>query len=148
MADVVSSASIVWEGNVARGQGAVSGGRGVFTDLPVDLPTRVGEPTTGKTTPEELLAAAHVACITMSLGSVLAARRTPAERIEATARLTLDTSGEQAAIPLIEVEIRASVPGLDDDAFREAVREAEERCLISRVVKDGRTAVRATGSLS
>ena len=148
MKNVTSSATIVWEGNVARGQGHVSGGSGVFGDLPIDLPTRVGESDGGKTTPEELLAAAVVACLTMSLGTVLARRRTPAERIEATSLVTLDLSGERSAIPTIEVELRGTVPGIDQADFAAAVAEAEQACLMSRVVTNGNVRVAATGTLS
>lgn len=145
--NVMSSATIVWVGNVARGEGHVSGATGAFSDVPVDLPTRIGEGAGGKSTPEELLAAAHASCLTMSLGSVLAARRTPAEQIETTARVTLDMSGEQSRIPVIEVTVTGVVPGLDDAEFQAAVEEAERGCLISRVVGQGNVRIEATGTL-
>jgi lipoyl-dependent peroxiredoxin len=148
MRSVTSAATIVWVGNVARGEGHISGESGAFSDVPIDLPTRIGEGTGGKATPEELLAAAHVACLTMSIGTALARARTPAERIEATSRVTLDMSGDRPQIPLIEVEVRGTVPGIDEAAFAEAVREAEQGCLISRVVSQGNVRVEATPSLS
>jgi osmotically inducible protein OsmC len=147
MAEIMSSATIVWKGSVARGGGAVSGERGVFTDVPIDLPTRIGEGAGGKSTPEELLAASHVACLTMSLGTVLAKGRTPAEHIEATSCVVLDTGGERAQISRIVVEVRGVVPGLEQSEFHRAVQEAEQRCLISRVLTGGGVAIDATGTL-
>ena len=146
MRNVTSSASIVWEGNVARGSGTITAETGVFSGLPVDLPTRIGEAAGEKTTPEELLAASHVACLTMSLGTVLAGRKTPAERIEATSRVVLDMSGERTTISVV-AEMRGTVAGLDEAAFQEAVKEAEAGCLISRVMRSGNIAIEATGTL-
>jgi lipoyl-dependent peroxiredoxin len=143
--DVHQTATVVWHGTIARGGGEVTGASGALGPLPVDLPTRLGE-ASGKTTPEELLAAAHATCFTTALGSVLAGRRTPPERLEVRATVTLDLSGERSEISLIELEATGDVPGVDDAAFVEALREAEARCLISRVLAQG-TTIRASGRL-
>lgn len=148
MANVISSASTVWEGNVARGSGTVTGDTGVFSGVPFDLPTRIGETTGGKTTPEELVAAAHVACLTMSIGTILARAKTPAERIEATSRVTLVMGGEQSQIGGVAVEVRGTVPGIDEAGFQAAVKQAEQTCLISRVLMNGGVPIEATGTLA
>jgi osmotically inducible protein OsmC len=144
--NVHQSATVVWTGTIARGGGEVSGASGALGPLTVDLPTRLGE-ATGKTTPEELLAAAHATCFTTALGSVLAGRRTPPEHLEVRATVTLDLSGERPQIGLIELEATGTVPGADEDAFEEALREAEQRCLISRVLAQG-TKIRVSGRLA
>lgn len=144
--DVHQTATVVWQGTIARGGGEVSGASGALGPLPVDLPARLGE-AVGKTTPEELLAAAHATCFTTALGSALAGRRTPPERLEVRATVTLDLSGERSEISLIELEATGEVPGADDAAFAEALREAEGRCLISRVLAQG-TTIRASGRLA
>jgi len=143
--DVHQSATVVWTGTVARGSGRVTGSSGSFGPLAVDLPTRIGE-AAGKTTPEELLAAAHSTCFAMALGSVLARRKTPPERLEVRATVTLDLAAERPQISLIELDACGEVPGADDAAFAEALAEAEQRCLISRVLTNG-TTVRARGCL-
>jgi osmotically inducible protein OsmC len=143
---VVQSATVVWKGTIARGDGEVVGASGALGPLPVDLPTRLGD-ASGKTTPEELLAAAHATCFTTALGSVLAARRTPPERLEVRSTVTLDLSGGRSEIPLIELEATGAVPQADEASFAEAVREAEGRCLVSRVLSQG-TRIRATGHLA
>jgi lipoyl-dependent peroxiredoxin len=142
---VHQSSTVVWTGTIARGGGKVSGASGALGPLDVDLPSRLGN-ADGKTTPEELLAAAHAACFTTALGSVLAGRRLPPERLEVRATVTLDPSGPQSEITLIELEAGGDVPGADDATFAEAVAEAETRCLISRVLAKG-TTIRAHGSL-
>jgi osmotically inducible protein OsmC len=70
MPRIERTAHVTWEGNVARGRGHISGDTGAFSELPFSLPTRIGA-AEGKTSPEELLAAAHGGCITMSLASEL-----------------------------------------------------------------------------
>jgi osmotically inducible protein OsmC len=75
MAAVQRTAQVDWTGSIARGSGRASGSSGALGDLPVTVASRFVEPK-GKTSPEELIAAAHAACFTMALGSILAARRT------------------------------------------------------------------------
>src|SRR5215468_987309 len=86
---VQRSASVTWEGNVARGSGAISAATGAFSELPYSLASRVERPD-GKTSPEELLAAAHAACFAMSLAGELAGAGTPVEHLDVHATITLD----------------------------------------------------------
>jgi lipoyl-dependent peroxiredoxin len=67
MAAVQRTAEVDWAGSIARGSGQASGGSGALGDLPITVASRFGEPE-GKTSPEELIAAAHAACFTMALG--------------------------------------------------------------------------------
>jgi lipoyl-dependent peroxiredoxin len=69
MAAVKRSANVVWEGTIARGASELSGDSGAFANWPVTAASRFGQPE-GKTSPEELIAAAHAACFTMALGSI------------------------------------------------------------------------------
>jgi osmotically inducible protein OsmC len=143
--EVHQSATVVWTGTIARGGGEVSGASGALGPLAVDLPNRLGE-ATGKTTPEELLAAAHATCFATALGSVLAGRKTPPQRLEVQVTVTLDLTGARSEIPLIEIEATGDVPGSNDASFAEALKEAEGRCLISRVLTGG-TTLKASGRL-
>src|SRR5436305_279268 len=79
------SATVEWEGNVARGHGTITADTGAFSALPFTLPSRIGDPE-GKTSPEELLAAATAGCFTMSLGSELVRDGTPPGRLEVQCR--------------------------------------------------------------
>jgi hypothetical protein len=76
MTPIKRTADVVWEGTIARGEGHLSGGSGALDALPVTAASRFGDPE-GKTTPEELIAAAHATCFTMALGSILASTRRP-----------------------------------------------------------------------
>jgi lipoyl-dependent peroxiredoxin len=131
MAAVRRTAEVDWTGSIARGSGHASGGSGALGDLPITVASRFGEPE-GKTSPEELIAAAHAACFTMALGSILAARRTPPEHLWVTA--TLETSGTPA-IASSRLEVHGVVPGADAASFDRAAQEAERNCPVSRALQ-------------
>lgn len=133
MANVERTARVVWSGTIARGTGMASGGSGALRELPITLASRFGDPE-GKTSPEELIAAAHAGCFTMALGSVLAGRGTPPERLDASARVTLETSGTPK-IKSSELDVHGVVPGSDQAAFAEAADEAERNCLVSQALQ-------------
>jgi osmotically inducible protein OsmC len=146
--DVTQSATVVWTGTIARGGGEITGESGALGPLAIDMPTRIGE-AGGKTTPEELLAAAQAACFVTALGSLLAQKRMPPERLEVTARVTLALSGERPDIPTIQIEATGVVPGADQETFAAAVAETEaDGCLIARVLKSGTVRIEATGTLA
>jgi osmotically inducible protein OsmC len=133
MANVERTAKVAWSGTIARGSGMASGGSGALRDLPITLASRFGDPE-GKTSPEELIAAAHAGCFTMALGSVLAGRGTPPERLDVSARVTLETSG-MPKIKSSELDVHGVVPGTDLAAFDEAAHEAERNCLVSQALQ-------------
>ena len=133
MANVERTAEVVWSGTIARGTGMASGGSGALRDLPITLASRFGDPE-GKTSPEELIAAAHAGCFTMALGSVLAGRGTPPERLAVSARVTLATTGTPR-ITSSELDVHGLVPGADQASFDEASREARRTCLVSRALQ-------------
>src|SRR3954453_4668674 len=82
MPHIERTANIVWEGNIARGAGTISAATpGAFSELGFSLPTRIGQ-AEGKTSPEELLAAAHGGCVTVSLAGELTGSGTPPGRLE------------------------------------------------------------------
>src|SRR5258707_11028059 len=124
MAAIKRSADVVWEGTIARGAGRLSGDSGAFTGLPVTAASRFGEPE-GKTTPEELIAAAHATCFTMALGSILAKNHTPPERLAVSAVVTLDEVDGANTITASELEVVGRVAGIDQAALERAAQEAE-----------------------
>ena len=133
MAAIKRSAEVVWEGTIARGGGQLSGGSGAFAGLPVTAASRFGEPE-GKTTPEELIAAAHATCFTMALGSVLAREHTPPDRLAVSAVCTLEEVDGNYTITSSELEVVGRVPGIDEAAFERAAHVAEESCPVSRAL--------------
>jgi osmotically inducible protein OsmC len=129
------SAEVVWEGNVARGSGRITGATGAFTDLPYSLPTRVGNPE-GKTSPEELLAAAHGGCLTMSAASELSQAGTPPTRIETTCQIVMDeVEGEGHQIVASNVTVAVDAAGATDDDVAAALERADAGCPFSTLLR-------------
>jgi osmotically inducible protein OsmC len=146
MPRIERSAKVVWEGNVARGTGHLSGDTGAFSELPFTLASRIGNPE-GKTSPEELLAAAHAGCFTMSLGSELARDNTPAGRLEVHCTIVMDEiPGEGHQIVGSNVTVHADVEGASDDSLAAAVQRADEGCPFSTLLKKAGAEVRVTRS--
>jgi osmotically inducible protein OsmC len=113
------------------GRGTTTVASGTFPEFEVTWPART-ERTAGTTSPEELLAAAHSACYCMALSNVLAKGGNTAERIEASATVTF-VPGE--GVKSSRFVVRGSVPGLDQEGFADAAREAGENCPISQALK-------------
>jgi osmotically inducible protein OsmC len=142
------SAHITWEGNVARGVGHISGDTGAFGDLPFSLPTRIGA-AEGKTSPEELLAAAHGGCITMSLASELTQAGTPPTSLDVRTLIVMDeVEGQGHQIVASHVEMTASADGVDDAALQAAVEKADEGCPFSQLLKRAGVDVQVTARLA
>ena len=133
MAGIQRSSNVVWEGTIARGAGRLSAHSGAFTALPVTVASRFGEPE-GKTSPEELIAAAHATCFTMALGLVLAGERTPPERLAVDAVITLEEADGSYTITSSELKVVGRVAGIDQAAFEQAAQEAEQTCPVSRAL--------------
>jgi osmotically inducible protein OsmC len=126
-----SSATTVWEGDLAHGAGQTTPESGAFPTVDVSWASRTSR-SAGKTSPEELLAAAHAACFSMGLAHELAEAGTPPERLEATAQVEFEP-GE--GVRSSHIAVRGRVPGIDQDAFSQAARAAGEGCPISGALK-------------
>ena len=135
MPRIERTATLTWEGNVARGSGTISGGTGAFSGLGYSLPTRVGQ-AEGKTSPEELLAAAHGGCITMSLASELTQAGTPPGRLDVSCRIVMDeVEGQGHQIVASWVDAVVAADGLDDAGLRSAFEKADEGCPFSQLLR-------------
>ena len=123
MPRIVREAAVSLGGNVARGAGAISAASsGAFEALAFTAATRIGVPE-GKTSPEELLAAAHGGCFTMSLASELAKAGTPPERLDVRCVVTMDeVAGKGHQIVHSEIEAHGTVPGCDEAGVRAGCR--------------------------
>jgi osmotically inducible protein OsmC len=133
------TADVVWEGNLARGTGHITGGSGALDALPYSLPTRIGK-AEGKTSPEELLAAAHATCFVTSLGSELARLGTPPERMHVRCTITMDeVEGKGHLIVASDISARAVVPGADAASFATAAAAADEGCSFSALIRASAT---------
>jgi osmotically inducible protein OsmC len=148
MPRIIREADVNWEGNVARGGGGIdAASSGAFSGLPFTLAGRIGVPE-GKTSPEELLAAAHGACFTMSLASELTQAGTPPERLDVHCVVTMDeVEGKGHQIVHSEIQARGTVPGADEAAFAQAAEAADAGCPFSALIRASAT-VAVTATLS
>ena len=139
MPRIVREADVTWEGTVARGAGVVTGASSGAFALPTTIASRVGDPE-GKTSPEELLAAAHASCFVTSLGGELARAGTPPERLEVHCRIVVDeVAGIGHRIVASEISARGVVPGSDGAGFAQAVEEADAGCTFSALIRASAT---------
>jgi osmotically inducible protein OsmC len=123
--------STTWTGTLMEGSGTIhEAGSGAFGALDVSWPSRAEEPN-GKTSPEELIAAAHSACFAMALSHGLAQAGTPAEQLDTSATVTF-VPGQ--GITKIVLTVRGAVPGVDEDAFVAAAEVAKANCPVSKAV--------------
>ncbi len=139
MPRIVRDADIVWEGTVARGSGVVKAASSEAFELPTTIAARVGDPE-GKTSPEELLAAAHAACFVTSLGGELAKGGTPPDRLHVRCRITMDeVEGLGHRIVSSAISASGTVPGCDAAAFAQAAEAADAGCPFSALIKASAT---------
>ena len=125
-------ADVVWEGSLMEGSGTITKtGSGALPELPVTWASRAESPD-GRTSPEELIAAAHAACFSMALSGGLARAGNPPERLETSATVTFVPG---TGITKSALTVKGRVPGIDEDAFREAAEGAKEGCPVSNALK-------------
>jgi osmotically inducible protein OsmC len=128
-------ARAVWNGDLMSGSGTVgAASSGKFTDLPVSWSARTEAPG-GKTSPEELLAAAHASCFAMALSGALAKAGTPPKRLEVSSKVTFDKVGDSWTVVSSELDVKGQVPGVDAAKFKQAAEGAKDNCPVSRALK-------------
>lgn len=127
-----STATATWEGKLKDGKGQFSAGSGAFKGS-YSFATRF-EGAAG-TDPEELIAAAHAACLSMALSAGLEKAGTPATRITTTASCTIDMVDGSPKITTMRLEVRGKVPRLDPEAFARAAQAAKDTCPVSKALK-------------
>jgi osmotically inducible protein OsmC len=129
------SAKVEWEGSVSRGAGTITGDTGAFSGLPYTLASRLGDPE-GKTSPEELLAAATAGCFTTSLGSELARDKTPPTRMEIRCLIVMDEVPDQGhQIVGADLTVHVEVEGTSEEALVAAIERADEGCPFSSLLR-------------
>ena len=143
MAMAERTAVTSWDGNLAQGSGVVTGASGALGDLPVTWASRT-ERSDGKTSPEELIAAAHASCYSMALAHGLNEAGTPPEHLDVSAKVTLDLVDGAPTVTTSEITVNGTVPGIDQAAFEQAAAEAGKGCPVSRALAGVNITVSAT----
>jgi osmotically inducible protein OsmC len=131
----VRQATATWSGDLTSGAGTVSAATSaVFSDLPTTWAART-ERSDGKTSPEELLAAAHAACYSMAFSNGLAKSGHAPDRVDVTAEVTFEKRDAGWTVARSHLTVRGKVPGISDADFQAAAETARDGCPISRALK-------------
>lgn len=144
MANVERRAHVVWEGDLAGGNGTLTeDSSGVLSNSPVTWASRVERPD-GKTSPEALIASAHASCYSMALSHTLAEGGNAPEHLEVEAVCTFDD--EALKITTVDLNVRGRVSGISGDDFENAAQQAEQLCPVSNALR-GNVEIRVNASL-
>ena len=134
MAIFSRSVDVDWSGSIMEGTGEAKAGSGAFT-LPVTFPSRIGEPA-GKTSPEELIAAAHASCYAMALNATVGRKGGSIARTHITATVTADKGESGIKLTTSKLKVVAEgLTGIEKSQFAEVAREAEKGCPISNALR-------------
>jgi osmotically inducible protein OsmC len=145
MATFERSVTTDWQGGLMDGNGVAKAGTGAFS-LPVTFPSRIGE-AGGKTSPEELMAAAHAACYAMAMNGALGKRGGKAAKTHVTATVAADKS--DAGIKIVSSTLKVVVEGLEGmspSEFASFVKEADKGCPVSNAYR-GTMQIEVEGSV-
>jgi lipoyl-dependent peroxiredoxin len=133
MATFERHVEVKWQGGLMDGKGEAKAGTGAFT-LPVTFPSRIQDPA-GRTSPEELMAAAHAACYAMALNATLGAKHASAERTDVTATISADLgTGIKIHSSHLSVTVYG-LKGLEASQFPAVAQEAEKACPVSNAYR-------------
>jgi len=128
------TATVTWSGTLADGEGTVSAGSsGMFADLPLSWGSRT-EAHDGRTSPEELLAAAHSSCFAMALSGALARAGNPPDHVHVSATVTFDKVGDAWTVTRSELDVVGTVPGISSADFDAVAEQTKDNCPISRAL--------------
>lgn len=131
----IRRADASWHGDLLSGSGTVSASTSrAFTGLPVTWASRT-EAADGRTSPEELVAAAHAACYSMAFSAGLGRAGTPPTRLEVSATVTFDKAEAGWRVASSALTVRGVVPGITAERFRELAEAAKDGCPISQALK-------------
>lgn len=146
MADAQRRAHAVWEGSLGQGTGTVTlESSGLGGVLPATWASRTAR-SNGKTSPEELIAAAHATCYSMALSHILGEAGTPPAKLETDAVCTFAPVEGGFKISAVELSVKGEVPGVDAEAFAAAAAAAKDGCPVSQALM-GNVAISVTAEL-
>lgn len=131
----IRNATASWEGDLAHGKGVVSADTSkAYSDLAVTWGSRTGG-AEGRTSPEELLASAHASCYAMALSHILGQGGTPPQRLQVTAAVTFEQTGDGFKVASSALTVQGVVPGIDAAGFQQAAETAKDNCPISQALR-------------
>ena len=133
--EITRHAEVTWNGSLLEGSGTINYvSSGAFSRLPVTWASRTEEHN-GRTSPEELIAAAHAACFSMAFSARLAKNNTPATKLSVKAVVTFDKGDAGWKIARSDITVRGDVPGIDQATFTTLAEDARDNCPVSVALK-------------
>jgi osmotically inducible protein OsmC len=131
----VRTANVVWNGDLASGSGMITYvSSGVFSRLPISWASRTSAHD-GRTSPEELLAAAHASCFSMAFSARLAKNGTPAQSLDVKAEVTFDQGESGWKVASSHITVKGTVPDIDKATFERLADDAKDNCPISAAIR-------------
>ncbi len=127
-------AQVTWTGTLSEGSGRLLMASGAAPELPVTWASRTAR-SEGKTSPEELIAAAHASCYAMAFSGDLTDAGTPPRSLDVTATVTFEKTDAGWHVASSRLEVRGVVPGLDQAAFETAAAAARDGCPVSQALR-------------
>lgn len=128
-------AGVIWNGDLKNGAGTISTESKALFEQPYSFNTRFGDG--DGTNPEELIAAAHAACLSMAFASTLEKNGYQPQKTETNATCTLASKDGGFEITSMQLHLRAEVPNLDEARFQEFAARAEQNCPVSNLLREG-----------
>src|SRR5690349_11685724 len=135
MAEFNRKAGVLWTGDLETGQGLVSTESKALFEIPYSFPTRFGDEV--GLNPEELIAAAHAACFSMSVANTLKKNGFNPIQTDTTATCTLVTGDGPSRITHMLLHVRCEVPDIDEETLNQQIQQANENCPLSNLLKNG-----------
>lgn len=135
MTEINRKAGVLWSGDSRTGTGLLSTESKAIFEQPFTYQTRFGDGM--GTNPEELIAAAHAACFSMSLAIVFKKNGFEPVRTDTTATCSVVSKDKGHEITNMRLHVRAEAPGMDDETFQKLMMEADEKCPVSNLLKHG-----------
>jgi lipoyl-dependent peroxiredoxin len=135
MTEKYRKAGALWTGDLKQGNGIISTESRALFEQPFTWATRFGDET--GTNPEELIAAAHAACFSMSIANTLAKNGYEPVRTDITATCVMSSGADGTKITIMQIHVRAEVQGIDTDTFQKMIMEADSKCPVSNLLRNG-----------
>ena len=133
MALIERKAGVIWNGTLQTGKGTISTESRALYEEPYSYATRFGDETGAN--PEELIAAAHAACISMALANTLKQKGYDPQKVDTNATCILQSNNGGFEISQMNIHVRGQVPNIDLSTFKQIVKEADQGCPVSNLLR-------------
>jgi osmotically inducible protein OsmC len=133
--EITRHAEVSWSGDLQTGSGTINYvSSGAFSRLPVTWASRTEEHN-GRTSPEELIAAAHASCFSMAFSARLGKNGTPAAKLDTKVVISFAKGDAGWKIATSTITVKGDVPGIDLDTFKALAEDAKDNCPVSVALK-------------